>query len=365
MVFGSWLPRIADVKANLGLSEGVLGLVLLALPAGTFLALSVAGRLIKRFTPARTLLFALSVWALVFLLPAVAKSTLTLAIALGCCGLIAGVLEVASNVEADSIEQKIKKRIMSRCHGFWSLGAMSGALLGGPLFADRGVSVVHQFLILSPFAAAMSIVVTRLLVSRNESTPPAAVQSQRSTRRAPITRQLLLLCLIPIGVMAVEGAFMDWTAVFMKEQMNTSAGIAGYTFAMFAGVMAVVRLSGDWLGERFGDAWVVRLSGVAAAVGVGLFATATAVPVALIGASLAGAGAAIVYPLTMTAVARSSEEHREDNVAYLSIAAFSVLMVAPPVIGGVAEISSLRVGLLCLIPGAVLTAMMAKRLTAR
>ena len=67
----------------------------------------------------------------------------------------------------------------------------------------------------------------------------------------------------------------------------------------------------------------------------------------------------------MTAVAGVNETHREDNVAYLSIAAFSVFMIAPPVIGGVAEFSSLRYGLLILVPGAVVTALLASRLTTR
>lgn len=308
-------------------------------------------------------MFALSAWALAFLLPAAANSAVTLALALGCCGLVVGVLEVASNVEADSIEQQVNKRIMSRCHGFWSLGAMSGALLGGPVFGDRGISVLNQFLIVSPIAVIASIFITQRLFTSSTSNVIRDEGNQSRVKRAPITHHVFLLCLIPMGVMAVEGSFMDWSAVFMEEQMNTDSGTAGYTFAMFAGVMAAVRLSGDWLGERFGDALVVRVSGIAATTGVVLFATATSVPLALMGAALAGAGVAIVYPLTMSTVAQASEAHREDNVAYLSIAAFSVLMIAPPIIGGVAEISSLRLGLLCLVPGAIVTAVLASRLT--
>jgi len=255
------------------------------------------------------------------------------ALALGCCGLVVGVLEVASNVEADSIELQIEKRIMSRCHGFWSLGAMSGALIGGPVFGDRGISVLNQFLVVSPIAVVTSIFISQQLCTRSAFQGVRTVDNQSRVKRVPLTYQVFLLCLIPIGVMAIEGAFMDWSAVFMKEQMKTNAGTAGYSFAMFAGVMAAVRLSGDWLGERFGDVLVVRV--------------------------------AIVYPLTMTTVARVNETNREDNVAYLSIAAFGVLMIAPPIIGGVAEISSLRLGLLCLVPGAVVTAIMANRLTTR
>jgi len=360
------LPRIADVKVNLGLSEGILGLVLLALPLGTFTALSVAGPLIKRVSPAQALLFSLTAWSFAFVLPAAAGTAVVLALSLAVCGLVMGILEVASNLEADSIEQRIEKRIMSQCHGYWSLGAMTGALLGGPVFAGNGVSVLHQFFILCPIAVIASVIVTRLLAQSSKAHQATIeVTPAQSKKRSKPSLAVLMLCLTPLGIMAIEGSFMDWSAVFMREQMQTDSSIAGYTFAMFAAVMASVRLAGDWLGERFGDALMVRLSGIAATLGIVLFATATHVPIALIGAALAGAGCAIVYPLTMSAVARADEKNREDNVAYLSIAAFSVMMISPPVIGWIAEFSSLRIGLLCLVPGSIATIVLAGRLTTR
>jgi len=403
-IFGSWLPRIADVKANLALSEGVLGLVLLALPAGTFTALAVASPIIKHYPVARILMAALTAWVLAFALAAASITAATLAIALTCCGIVMGVLEIASNVEADAIERRIEKRIMSRCHGFWSLGAMFGALLGGPVFGQHGVSVLSQFLILVPFTLVAGFLATQLLVAKNvthnDSTSGASSLNRSSDssdltelpvinkdnqpltvhdktqleehgenaqfkQRRPLTRSVFLMCLIPLGIMAVEGSIMDWSAVFMREQLLTDARMAGYTFAVFSAVMAIVRLLGDWIATQLGDVFVVRLSGIAAALGMALFATAVNVPMALLGAVLAGAGVAIVYPLTMSAVAKVSEHDREDNVAYLSIAAFSIMMIAPPVIGGLAHLFSLRIGLLVLVPGAVLTALLAHRLKVR
>lgn len=377
-VFGSWLPRIADVKTTLGLSEGVLGLVLLALPAGTFTALSIASPIIKHYPTARVLIVALAAWVMAFALAAVSGSAATLAIALACCGIVMGVLEIASNVEADTIERQIEKRIMSRCHGFWSLGAMFGALLGGPVFGQHGISVLNQFLLMAPFVIIASVFATRLLarvsLTANTVIPASTITPDvedevalktSSKQRLQLTQPVFFMCLIPLGIMAIEGAIMDWSAVFMREQLLTDARVAGYTFAVFSAVMAVMRLSGDRLAEQFGDVRVVRLSGVAAALGMVLFATAVNVPMALLGAALAGVGVAIVYPLAMSAVAKISDEHREDNVAYLSIAAFSVMMIAPPLVGGLAHWFSLRVGLLVLVPGAILTAVLAHRLKVR
>ncbi len=369
-VLGSWLPRIADVKTNLALSEGVLGLVLLALPAGTITALSIASPIIKQYPIARILLIALSAWVLAFILVAASSSAATLAIALACCGLVVGVLEIASNVEADSIERRIDKRIMSRCHGFWSLGAMFGALLGGPVFGQQGVSVLNQFLILAPLTVFISFFATRQLTFTtplpvDKVTDANKTDNAKSNTRFPLTGPVFIMCLIPMGIMAVEGSIMDWSAVFMREQLHTDARIAGYTFAVFAAISAAMRLSGDWIAERWGDVLVVRLSGVAATLGIALFATAANVPMALLGAALAGAGVAIVYPLTMSAVARVNDAHREDNVAYLSIAAFSVMMISPPLIGGIAQLFSLRIGLLMLVPGAILTFALAGKLKAR
>ncbi len=363
-VFGAWLPRIADVKINLGLSEGALGLVLLSIPAGTFAALTFGGPLVKKLTPALTLKFALALWAWTFVFAGMATNAYGLAFALCAGGLILGLLEIASNVEADSIEQQINKRIMSRCHGFWSLGAMTGALLGGPIFANQGVSVLHQFYVLAPIATVLGIVSASFLTKADNSRSVHSSQDDSANKpRGSLTFNVFMLCLIPIGIMAIEGSIMDWSAVFMREQMNTDARIAGYTFAMFAAIMAVIRLAGDWIGERFGATRVVQWSGLAAAVGIALFATASHVWVALIGAALAGAGVAIVYPLTMTAVARVDASNREANVAYLSIAAFSIMMLTPPLLGGIAEVFDLRIALLCLLPGAILTVVLAKRLS--
>ncbi len=361
-MFGSWLPRIADVKQNLSLSEGVLGLVLLALPAGTFIALTFASPLIKKSSPARALLVTLIVWSFIFLTVAVAPNALWLAAALVLCGVVMGILEIACNLEADTIETQIGKRIMSRCHGFWSLGAMTGALLGGPVFANNGFSILQQFLILSPVFLLASVMTCRLLLKHGVARRAPIETAAKSGKRAPLNTVLVLLCIVPLGVMAIEGAVMDWSAVFMRETLKTDPATAGYTFALFAGVMAIVRLAGDNIAVRFGDVQVVRLSGLSAAIGMALLATATSVPVALLGAVLTGVGVAIVYPLTMSAVARLDQKHREDNVAYLSIAAFSVMLLTPPVIGGIAEFATLRIGLLCLVPGAVLTLLLASRL---
>jgi len=369
LVFGSWLPRIADVKSNLSLSEGTLGLVLLALPAGTFVALSIAAPIVKRLSAARSIAVALLFWSCLFILPGAASNAITLAAALALSGLVLGFLEIASNLEADAIERRLNIRIMSQCHGYWSLGAMSGALLGGPFFAQHGFSVVQQFLYLSPIAALAGIASASVLVKSsidivglNNSTNRTA---DGEKQRIPITWPVFVLCSIPLGVMALEGSFMDWSAVFMREQLQTDASAAGYTFAVFAAVMATVRLAGDKLAARFGDANVVRVSGVLAAVGAALFATASNIPVALLGAASAGAGVAIVYPIAMSAVARLDDNHREANVAYMSIAAFSVMMIAPPIIGWVAEFSTLRIALMCLIPGAMLTALLSNHLRAR
>ncbi|MHA1189854.1 MAG: MFS transporter, partial [Alphaproteobacteria bacterium] len=125
-----------------------------------------------------------------------------------------------------------------------------------------------------------------------------------------------------------------------------------------AGAMAVTRLAGDWLATRFGPVRIVVVSCLAAAIGMGLFAAAPNLTVALIGAAFAGAGVATVYPLAMSAAAAlpsstgqtSGGASAEDNVAAVAFISFTAFLMAPPIIGGVAELSSLRwaLGLLVL-----------------
>ncbi|MFT7211901.1 MAG: MFS family permease [Granulosicoccus sp.] len=369
-VLGQWIPRIPDIKASLSLSDGGLGLALLALPLGTLLGFSVVGRIIERMGLRTACRVFLPAWALLFIGPAFAQTFWQLFIALSVCGIAVGMIETAMNTEAARIERDSGTRLMSRCHGFWSLGTMFGALMGGAL-AQWGVPVTQHFsvaMVLIALCGYFSATALPTLAkdSRVKSKHEVKEVPQEDGTVEPSTlfrwpaRSIVLLCIMPVGIMMVEGAFIDWSAVFMRDIMSAEPLLIGITYAAFSLIMATVRLFGDSLAVRFGDLNIVRVSGIASTAGIALFALAPSIPWAFAGAALSGAGVAIVFPLAVTAAANRPGRSSADNVAALNMLSFSAFLIAPPIIGFVSEFQGLRVALLMLVPVALMTVLLAK-----
>ncbi len=380
-VLGQWIPRIPDIKNSLGLSDSGLGLALLMMPLGTLIGFSIAGKIIEMTGLRNACRLFLPLWALLFLGPALAQNFVELAIALVLSGFAIGMIETAMNTEAARIEKAAGKRLMSRCHGFWSLGTMFGALVGGGL-AQYGISVLMHFLLTMPLiAVAGYAAATALPKLGKQPLADAEPEAVISTDAVPVgieshasdgagnggesglfrmpSRAIVLLCVMPLGIMMVEGAFIDWSAVFMRDVLAAGPWVIAVTYSSFSLIMASVRLAGDSLATRFGDLLIVRVSGLAACVGIVLFALAPSVVWAFLAAALSGAGVAIVFPLAVSAAANRPGRTSADNVAALNMIAFSAFLVAPPLIGFMSEAFGLRTALLCLAPVAFMTFLLA------
>ncbi len=351
-VLGTWIPRIPDIKEQLGLSDGELGLSLLAMPLGTLIGLFVAAKIIEYLGGLRRACQVfLPLWALSFIFPALATVQWAFSVFLFISGLTIGLVEVAMNTEADRIERHYGKKIMSRCHGFWSLGSMAGAVVGG-VVAQLGVGVELHFIVVMPLLALAGWYISSQLPQIVSE--PVQQESGGSIIRLP-SKAIVLLCILPIGIMLVEGAFIDWSAVFMRSVLDASPLLISITYSFFSIVMAAVRLWGDHIRERFSEQLIVQVSGLAAAAGIALFALASNTMVAFAGAALSGMGVAIVYPLAVTAAAGRPGRTAADNVAAVTMISFSAFLVAPPVIGFLSELFGLRIALLTLAPLALST----------
>ena len=359
-VLGNWIPRIPDMKQALALSDAQLGFCLLAIPLGTVLGLLVAGRIIERTGLRRACQIALPAWAVSFVLPPFADTQGVFMLFLLISGIAVGLTEVAMNTEADRIEQELNKRIMSRCHGFWSLGSMAGALTGGAL-AHLGMSVTLHFVIVMPLIALLGFWMASRL-PQSETSKNDQTEQTPTLFRLP-SRFILLLCVMPMGAMVVEGAFIDWSAVFVKSILDASPLLISVIYSFFAIVMAAVRLCGDAIGDRYASKLIVQVSGVAAAAGIALFALSINDAMAMFGAALSGMGVAIVYPLAVTAAARRPGR-AADNVAAITMVSFTAFLLAPPIIGFISDMFGLRVALLILSPVAMTTAFLASEVNA-
>lgn len=367
-VFGQWIPRIPDIQEGLGLTTTDLGLALLTLPLGTLFGFLVAARVIERMGLRRACQLFLPLWAMLFMGPALARNFSELIVALIVCGMAIGMIETAMNTEAAHIEKALGQRLMSRCHGFWSLGTMAGALLSGAI-AQAGVSIASHFLIVLPILALAGYAVASQLPVTKENTDSIEDRNAKKAKGKPgwfqlPPRSLLLLCVMPLGVMMVEGAFIDWSAVFMKQVMAADPWLIAVTYSFFSVVMAIVRLSGDAIASRYGDKLVIRVSGLAASVGIAMFSLAPSTAWAFAASALAGAGVAIVFPLAVSAAANRPGRSSAGNVAALNMIAFTAFLIAPPFIGILSDFIGLRYALLLLAPIAFTSCLLAGEVTA-
>ncbi len=338
-VLGGWFVRIPAVQDRLGIGEGLLGVALLGAAVGALLSMTVTGALISRLG-SRRVVGATALLLLVSLVPlALAPNVVTLALALLLVGAANGALDVSMNSHAVAVEDRYGRRIMSSFHAAFSFGALAGSVLGGGV-AYLGVGVLPHFLVVFALATLAAVPAYRALLPSDAD----AAEGGAPAFARP-TRALLGLGVISFCVLLGEGAMSDWSAVYLDDSLRTGPGFAAAGYAAFSLAMALGRLFGDGLTERFGPTSLVRLCGAVAAAGLGA-ALAVGNPVfALVGFACAGAGFSVVFPLALSAAGAADDVATGPALAAVSTAAYTGFLVGPPTIGFVAELAGLGTAL--------------------
>jgi MFS family permease len=363
LAFGSWLPRIPDVQAALGLGPAGLALALLGLPCGTLLTLPFAGPLVGRIGARMAIITGFAYYAIAVSLPAFATDPIFLFVSLMLAGSSISFLELGLNVKADRVEKATGRLIMTTAHGFWSLGIMAGSLVGS-LLAALGFQAYWAILAVAAVTTPVGLVTGYLLPRYPaESRPEATPGAKRSPWRLP-SAALLGICFFVFGVTMTEGAIADWSAVFLRD-VFAAGSTAGLGYTVFAFLVATGRFGGDWLRARFGAVVLARFCGVLALIGIAILAAAPSMAVALIGFGIVGLGVSVGFPLAVTAAASLTDRAASANVAVLSFVALCGFLVGPPVIGYVAEFIDMRAGLAALLPVLIVSLLLAGRLRPR
>ncbi len=331
----SWVPHIPLVQEKLALSEGLLGLALLGVALGAVFSLTLSGWLIAHFgsravTRVSTVAFCLSLPPLVL-----APSFALLVLSLIFFGLCNGAMDVAMNTQAVAVEERYDKPIMSSFHGFFSLGGLFGAGIGG-LVLESGVSpIVHMTSASLIFLSAGALALRYLLPKSAEgstSEGPAFVLPKGS---------LLGLGLLAFVVFVGEGAMADWSAVYLRNTLGTSTGLAAAGFASFSLMMAVGRLTGDVVVKRLGPSMTVRFGSLVAGIGLGLSLLIGQPLAAIVGFGCVGLGLANLVPVFFSAAGRTPGVSPGTGIAAVATLGYLGWLAGPPLIGFAAELVTL------------------------
>ncbi|MGW1979889.1 MFS transporter [Streptomyces sp. NPDC001889] len=335
-VTGNFATRIPWIQDHAGVSAGQLGLAL-AFPAiGASLSMPLAGMVSHRFGARNALRGLLALWTLALVLPALAPDLLTLCAALFVYGATAGVSDVAMNALGVETENRLGRSIMSSLHGMWSVGTLIGSV-GGTFAAQLDVDArVHHAL------AAGVLTVLGLLACRRVLDLRSSPDEEAPPRFALPPRSAVVIGAIGFCAVFAEGASLDWSAVYLRDELGTSAGLAAASTTAFALTMAVARLVGDRVVDRFGPVRTVRWGGVLATAGGVMVVLAPHPALALAGFGFIGLGVAVVVPLAFAAAARSGPRPAQ-AIAGVATITYTSGLIAPSAIGAVADATSLVV----------------------
>ncbi|GGW50983.1 MFS transporter [Streptomyces lucensis JCM 4490] len=335
-VTGSFATRVPWVQDHASLSAGQLGFALAFTALGASCAMPLAGRISHRFGSRTALRGLMALWTVSLVLPSLAPGLFTLCLAMFAYGASAGMADVAMNALGVEVERLLGKSIMSGLHGMWSAGALAGSAVGtlaAHLGADARLHFAVAAAVLTVLGALAGGWVLDVQPAEGEEPPP---------RFALPPRSALLIGAVGFCAVFAEGASLDWSAVFLRDRLDSSAGLAAASTTGFMLTMAVARIAGDAVVNRYGAVRTVRAGGFLAVLGGLLIVTARHPATAMGGFALMGFGIAVVVPLCFAAAGHAGPNPSQ-AIAGVATITYTSGLVAPSLIGGVAQLTSLMV----------------------
>lgn len=336
--FATWASRIPDIKSALHLSEAALGTLLFAMPIGQLFAMPFSGKIVTRYGSRAITILGLILYAACLPLIGLATEKWQLAVGLFLFGLFGNFCNIAVNTQGVYTQQLFDKPIIGSFHGSWSLAGFCGALTGLLMLALE-LSVFQHFIV--AFTFVLVIIATNQKFIIKAKSKQEAEKSTYSFWKNP-DKNLLLLGLICFCGMASEGIMFDWSGVYFKEIIKAPGALVvlGYTTFMIS--MASGRFLSDFLVARYGARKVLIISGLV--ISTGLY-TAVLLPYIIpctIAFMLVGFGVSNVVPIIFNVA--GNNENVPTGIALTIVTSISFLgfLMGPPLIGYIAELTSLK-----------------------
>ncbi len=329
-VTGSWAPKIPEFKEKLGISESVLGLLILAFGIGSLILMPIAGGFIARMGSQKVVRVTAIILSPLLLLLTLLPNVWTAVFGMLLLGGFVGAMDVAMNANAVEVEKSMRRAIMSSCHAYWSLGGLIGAASGGLIMAHFGV-YVHAIIVTLVCLSVLAVAWPMILADQPH--PDTAKQKLR----LPSNPLPWLIGLVALFSMVPEGTVLDWGALYLRNELGASVAMSGFGFAAFSATMAIMRFAGDHVRDRFGGVKTLRVCTLTALVGLMLAGLAPNAPLAILGFALAGVGISNMVPIAFSAAGNMPGLAPGIGLSVATFMGYSGMLFAPSLIGFVAE----------------------------
>ena len=369
--FASWASRLPAVRDSLGLDPAQVGLLLLVGAIGSLVSLPLSGVVVDRIGARRTVT-SFAVLCAIGLLTASLGSALG-TIALVIAGLVlfgvgTGVWDAAMNLAGVAVEQRLGRSIMPRFHAGFSVGTMIGAGIGAVAAALHASVLAHLSIVIVASTAAVVWAVRAFLPGPRPhgAAMPAPVDDADGAAAAAgaggaapvaprpgafagwLEARTLMIGLIVFAAALTEGSANDWVSLSVVDGFGTTHAGGALAFGLFVTAMTAMRLLGTALLDRYGRIPVLRLAAGLAVVGLLLFGLVPSMPIALVGVALWGVGAALGFPVGMSA-ASDDPARAAARVSVVSTIGYSAFLAGPPLLGLLANQVGYRHALLVIV----------------
>ena len=348
--YGTWPSRLPAIKANLGLSTSQVSVVLLAAAIGSILSFPVTAVALHKLGSRGASLLSGCLLAVGLVTLGLAPNWTLACIVMCVYGVIASTMDVAMNAQGVEVERATGVPVMSRLHAAFSLGTMAGAFFAF-VITNFSTSVPLHFVI-----AALIVLAAVLLPRAGLIADARTIDGGTRSFALPRGAALLIGAMAFLGMIA-EGSMVDWSTLYLKERAGASQQVAPLGIASLQGAMLVTR----WFGDRARARWGARrlLFGGSLLAGLSLAAALLigGIVPALVGFGLFGIGVATVSPCVYAAGAR------EGGVALAAVMTLGSLgfLVAPMVVGTVAQATNLSWGMGVVAAAAIALAALSRR----
>ncbi len=355
IAMAAWAPLVPLAKSRTGLDEATLGLVLLCFGGGSLIAMPLAGLWSAKVGSRRVILVAVGVLVTVLPLLAIVAHPLALAAALLCFGAGLGALDVAMNLQAIIVEHASGRAMMSGFHGLFSVGGIVGAS-GVATALSLGVDAIVVIASLAALLAIAIIVTRRGLLSD-------AARDRTATFAMP-HGVVLVIGLLAAAAFLVEGAMLDWSALFMTTLRDVPVARASAGYIAFSIAMTAGRFGGDRIVQHFGGRRVLVAGALCSAVGIAVVVFVPSWPASLAGFAAIGIGCSNIVPILFTRAGRQTAMPQSLAVPAMTTMGYAGLLAGPALIGFAAHATSLSIAFVLLAVLMVAVAAVGSRLAA-
>ena len=252
-IFANLLPRYPEIKTDLALSNAVYGAAVAAFSGGALVAGLTAAALIRRFRSSRVAVVGTIGIAVFVVAAGLASSPVVLAAALFIAGASDAITDVAQNAHGLRVQRNYGRSIINSFHAVWAVGAILGGLMGAAAIALHIPRATHLAIAAACSARWSLVAYPYLLPGPDHDDHPSARTEGGGGAGVGVYATLVALVVIAIAGATIEDAGSSWATLYLRDSLGAPAAVAAFGYVALVGFMFIGRLIGDRLVDRFGE----------------------------------------------------------------------------------------------------------------